>query len=126
MIGRMIVNPVYPVHMHLWQGGCLYRIDDHSTDHHLVLLFRYEVSGSGGILPGNDYGDERHSHFNTSSFVDLYHQAKIYQWEEGLSSGNERNFGVGICVTISSHFSSSRDSIEGEMKMWPLLLDGGK
>ena len=82
----------YSVHMHLRQGSHLYRIDDHSTDHYLVLLFRHEVSGSGGILPGDDHGDERCSHFNASSFVDLYYQTKVHQREEqGLSSGGERN-----------------------------------
>ena len=90
--------------MHVRQGGRLYRIDDHSTDHYLVLLFRYEVPGSGGILPGDDHGDERHSHFNTSPFVDLYHQAKVHQREE---EGLERKRGKGcydlvICILLPS------------------------
>ena len=76
----------YAVHLHLRQGGGLYRHNRHSSDHHLVLLFGYEIPGRGGILSLYHYGYQCHFGTYPPSSPDLHHQAEVHTEEDAGQS----------------------------------------
>ena len=73
------------------EGSGLYWRDGHFTDPDLVLFFRDEVPGGGGILSFDDYGNQCHSLSHPAPLAALHHQAQVYQQgKEGLGTIEER------------------------------------